>query len=146
MTIHYTMRMFAVAVALFFGGLLTHADAQVPGVGGGTFGGEVRGVTQLKGTVVCVGCTLEEAQGAQPQMRHLYQLVHARGQLVMAVQEVNRSAMWEVWPHRLLIRTPNQLFQQLTAEANLFKNVELLGLLTRGGRTFDLFEVTLAEG
>jgi hypothetical protein len=93
-----------------------------------------------------VGCTLEEAQGAQPQMRHLYQLVHARGQLVMAVQEVNRSAMWEVWPHRLLIRTPNQLFQQLTAEANLFKNVELLGLLTRGGRTFDLFEVTLAEG
>lgn len=146
MTIHYTMRMFAVAFVLSFGGFLTHAYAQVPGVGGGTFGGEVRGVTHLKGTVVCVGCTLEEAQGAQPQMRHLYQLVHTQGQLVMAVQEVNRSTMWEIWPHTLSIRTPNHLFQQLTAEANLFKNVELLGLLSRGGRTFDLFQVAVVEG
>lgn len=146
MILYSTMRVLAVAVALFLTGPSPHADAQVPGFGGGTFGGEVRGATQLKGTVVCVGCTLEEAEGAQPQMRHLYQLVHAHGQLVMAVQEVNRSTMWEIWPHTLSIRTSPHLFQQLTAEANLFKNVELLGLLNRGGRTFDLFQVALVEG
>lgn len=146
MTVRYLVKVLVLAVALFGSGLTTRANAQVPGFGGGGFGGEVRGITHLTGKVVCVSCTLAEVQSAQPTLPHLYQLVHARGQMVIAGQEVNRSSLWDAWPPTLAIRTPDHLFQQLTIEASLFKTVELLGLFTRGGRTFDLFQVALIEG
>lgn len=145
-TVRYLVKVFVFAVALLGCGLTIRANAQVPGFGGGGFSGEIRGITHLIGKVVCVACTLEEVRSAQPTLPHLYQLMHARGQLVIAVHEVNRSALWDAWPSRLAIRTPDHLFQQLTTEANMFKNVELFGLFSRGGRTFDVFQVALAEG
>ena len=44
-------------------GLATGAQGQ-PGSGTVPFGGELRDITQIKGHVVCVGCSLEEARKA----------------------------------------------------------------------------------
>jgi hypothetical protein len=116
------------------------------GVGGGFggFGGESRRVTQITGKVVCVGCTLEEVRKAQPDQHHLYQLTHRQGQVVLEVSAVNDARTWAslTWPHLLSVRAKDTLFQQLTAEENLFKEVELTGLL-RNTRTFDLFDVSV---
>jgi hypothetical protein len=38
---------------------------------------------QIKGNVVCAGCSLEEARETQPDRRNLLQLRHNQGQVVM---------------------------------------------------------------
>jgi hypothetical protein len=131
--------------ALMLAGLITGAQAFVSGGGMGSFGGELRGVTQIKGKVVCVGCSLDEMRAAQPELQRLYQLNHAQGQLVMTVESVNEVARWESivgLSHHLAVRAPASLFQQLTAEENLFKEVVILGLL-RSNRTLDMGEVII---
>ncbi len=132
------------AAALLLAGLATGAKGQVPGSGFGSFGGEGRGMLQLKGKVVCTGCTLDEAQAAQPSEHDLYQLAHKRGQVVLQVSDVNDSPRWSqlTWPHRIWVRAADKVFQQLSAEANLFKEVEITGLLNNT-RTLDIFAVTL---
>jgi len=62
----------------------------------------------------------------------------------MEVETVNEQPLWHslAWPPRLWVRAADQLFAQLTAERNLFKEVEITGLL-RNTRTFDVFDVTV---
>jgi hypothetical protein len=45
-------------------------------------------------------------------------------------------------PPRLSVRAPDRLFQQLTAEENMFKEVEITGLLNNTN-TFDVFGVAV---
>jgi hypothetical protein len=125
-------------------GSATSTLGLVAGGGISSFGGESRGVTQVTGSVVCVGCSLEEARAANPQMRGLYQLAHPQGQVVMTVTAVNEPQLWHsvVWPRRVWVRATDQIFQGLTAEEHLFKEIELTGLLSNG-RTLDLFDVTI---
>ena len=130
---------------LLLAGFTTGAQGQFS-VGGRmpSFGGESRGVIQLTGKVLCTGCSLDEVSKAQPYLHHLYQLTHRRGQLVMEVQTVNDSQRWSTltWPPRLWVRANEQLLQQLGAEENLFKAVELTGLLNNA-RTLDVFDITV---
>jgi hypothetical protein len=42
------------------------------------------------------------------------------------------------------VRAEDKLFQQLTAEQNLFKEVEVIGLL-RNTRTLDMFSVKVSR-
>lgn len=131
------------AIVLLLAGLSPGVYAQAPGGGGlPSFGGELRGATRFTGKVVCVGCSLEEAQRAQPNAAHLYQLTHKQGQVVMEVNEVSDPQWWSdvVWPPLISVRADDKLFQQLTAEENLFREVEVTGLL-RNTRTFDMFRV-----
>lgn len=132
------------AAALLLAGLATGANGQVPGGGFGSFGGVGRGMLQLKGKVVCTSCTLDEAQAAQPSEHNLYQLAHKRGQVVLQVSAVNDAPRWSqlTGSPRIWVRAADSLFQQLSAEANLFKEVELTGLLNNT-RTLDLFAVTI---
>jgi len=130
---------------LLLAGFTSGAQGQVA-VGGGlsSFGGESRGVIQITGKVLCTGSSLEEVSKAQPTLHHLHQLTHRRGQLVMEVQTVNDSQRWSTltWPPRLWVRANEQLLQQLGAEENLFKEVELTGLLSNA-RTLDVFDLTV---
>lgn len=132
------------AAVLMMAGIATVAQGQVPGGGLGSFGGESRGVLQITGTVVCAGCSLEEARQGQPHARKLYQLTHRQGQMVLEVSQVNNSQRWMslVWPPRIRVRGQDSLFAQLTAEENLFKEVEITGLLNNT-RSLDIFAVTI---
>jgi hypothetical protein len=133
-----------VAVALLLAGLTTSAHSQVAGGGLSSFGGESRGTVQFAGKVVCVGCSLEDVRQAHPHQHDLYLLRHRQGQVVMEVETVNEQPLWNslTWPPRLWVRAADQLFAQLTAEQNLFKEVEITGLL-RNTRTLDVFDVTV---
>ncbi len=131
-----------VAAALMLAGITTSAQAQVPG-GVGSFGGEAKGVMQIKGSVVCVGCSLAEARAAQPERRNLIQLGHNQGQIVMEVGSVNDFKSWShIATPRMWVRAEDGVFAKLTSEENLFKEVEITGILSKS-RTLDIGRIMI---
>jgi hypothetical protein len=110
------------------------------------FGGETRGITRFTGEIVCAGCSLEEARQAQRYAGDLYVLRHPEGQVVLRIDGFSDPAEHARWEsiaglsHQLTARAPDRVFQELTAEENLFKQVEVTGLL-RSNRTFDIGQV-----
>jgi len=92
--------------------------------------------------VLCANCTLEEVQHRQPNTHKLYQFTHRQGVLVMQVSAVNDFEMFAFPAPRLAMRAPDQVFQQLTAEENLFREVEITGVLNNT-HTVDIFKVLL---
>jgi hypothetical protein len=133
-----------VAAALLLAGVTNGARGQVTGGGPSSFGGESRGMTVIRGQVVCVGCTLEEVQKTQPDLHHLYQLTHKQGQVVLRARTINGFEMWATpLSPRLAVRSTDSVFQQLTAEENLTKEMEITALLRNTG-TLDIATVTIA--
>lgn len=116
------------------------------------FGGELRGETRLKGHVVCVGCRLEEVWKTQPETGSLYEFRRAgRGgeedAFVMKVEWLSEPKRWEAivgLSHRLVVRAPQDVFQQLTTEKNRSHQMELIGLL-RSDRIIDIAAVNILE-
>ena len=141
-TVSKTLKTTGVMI-LLLAGLSTGAQGFAPG-GIGSFGGETRGPIQLRGTVVCAQCTLDEVRKAQPHEHALYELTHRQGQVVLKVTWVNNSQRWRLfaWPPRLWVRAKDSIFQQLAAEENLMKEIEIIGLLNNP-RTLDIFELTV---
>jgi hypothetical protein len=134
-----------IVTALLFGGVTTGAQGFVGGMGSGPIGGSARGLTQIRGTVVCAQCGLDGVRETQPQRKHFYELTHKQDQVVMEVTRVNDPQMPIVLTSsspRLSVRAPDRVFQQLTAEENMFKEVEIVGLLNNTN-TFDVFEVVV---
>ncbi|MGE0681364.1 MAG: hypothetical protein AB7P69_10770 [Candidatus Binatia bacterium] len=133
-----------IAAALLLLGSTTTVYAQVPGGGLGAFGGELRGETRVEGKVLCVGCSVAEVQQAHPDLNNLYLLKHGQQQAVLAVTFVSDPQRWAaiVFPRELHMRSPDALFHELTAEQNLWKKVEIEGLL-RSDRVLDVFGVTV---
>ena len=131
------------AAALLLAGLTTGAQGFAPG-GTSSFGGESRGIMQLRGTVLCKACSLEEMRAAKPNERKLYQLSHTQGQVVMQIATVNGSAMFAplAQPSRLQVRAKAEVFEKLSAEENMAKEVEITGML-RNTRTLDIATVTI---
>jgi hypothetical protein len=128
--------------ALLVAGIATTGQAIVPG-GAGSLGGEGRGLMFIKGSVVCSGCSLEQAREGQPDRRSLYQLSHKQGEVVMKITAVNDSARWShLGQNRLWVRAKDTEFSKLEAEENLFKEVEITGLLNNT-RTLDIFGVNI---
>jgi hypothetical protein len=128
--------------ALLLVGLTTGAQGFATG-GGSGFGGSRRGPTILTGSVLCAGCSLEEVRKTQPDQQ-LYQFTHKLGQVVMRVRAVDSSPAWRyfAWPPEIRVRAQDRLFQQLTAEENLAKEVEITGLFSTT-RALDIFAVTI---
>ena len=123
-------------------GVYAQGPAWVPG----SFGGELRGITQFTARVVCVGCDLATVRQAQPGLNRLYQLNYERGQMVMQVESFTDPAEQRRWEnivglsHQLHGRAPDTVLQELTAEENLFKPMTITGLL-RSSRTLDIDSV-----
>jgi hypothetical protein len=133
-----------VAAALLLAGVTSGARGQVAGGGLSAFGGGGKGMTILRGNVLCAGCDLDEVQKAQPGTHHLYQLTHKQGRVVMQVKTVNDSEMWESpLSPRFWVRAKDSVFQQLTAEENLTKEVEITAILRNTG-TLDIATVTIS--
>jgi hypothetical protein len=99
---------------------------------------------QLRGQVVCARCTLDEVRKAQPKEHALYELTHRQGQVVMKVTWVNHSPRWRLlaWPPRLWVRAQDEVLQQLAAEENVMKEIEIVGLFHHT-RTLDIFALTV---
>ena len=107
-------------------------------------GRDARGVIHLKGTVVCGQCGLDEVRPHQANQEQLYQFNHTQGSLVMRVQSVNDSPTWRYfgWPSEIYVRADDEMYHKLTAEENLFKDVEIDGALS-STRALDIFDVTI---
>ncbi len=117
--------MLSVGVALLWASLATWVQGDA-GIRGGFGSGLGKGWVQFRGHVLCVGCTLEEIRSALPaSWNHLYQLSHRQGQVVMEVNPEETILPY----HHLWLRGKDQVFATLAAEENLFKEVEVSGLL-----------------
>jgi hypothetical protein len=134
----------SLAAALLLAGVTTIAQGQAPSGGGSAFGGGSRGSVQIKGNVVCAACSLEEVRRAQPQEQKLYQLSYQHGQVVMNISAVNGSSMFDAFSttSRLWVRAPESVLQQLGAEENLLKGMEITGVLRSTG-TLDVASITI---
>lgn len=134
------------AVVLVLVGVVTGAHAQVAGGAFSGAGVSSRGFTHIQGAVRCVGCTIDEVRKAQPGAHHLYQLTYRQRPLVIQVQQVNGLHRWRhlARPLRLGVRAADHVFQLLTTEANLFKTVEITGIL-RNSRTLDISRIVVQE-
>jgi len=104
----------------------------------------VTGALRIRGNVICVECSLEEARKARTDTRTLYQFTHEQGQMIMEVGTINNSQSWSLfaWPPQIRVRAQGNLWQKLTAEENLLKEVEITGLLNNA-RTLDILAVTI---
>lgn len=142
-SLHKTLR-WSVALALTIGSLTSSAYGLVGGLTG-SVGGESRSMIQLKGNLVCAQCSLDEVRHGQPSKAStLYQLTHQSGQVVIDISRVDDTSRWNtlLGPHRLSVRAHEQTFKTLMAEENMFKEVEITGML-RNTRTFDVANVTV---
>lgn len=144
-------RYFFLLVGVLLGFTLSVLHTLAWGQGGQppSIGGQFRPVTQLRGDIVCVGCTAEEARRARPDAINLYTLEFDGGQLVMNVEWVSHQSRQYLenvagLADTLYIRAPQNLLQELTAEEHRFKEVQITGLL-RSTRTFDVASVEVRE-
>jgi hypothetical protein len=109
-------------------------------------GRDARGTVHMKGNVVCAQCSLEKIRPTQSEQGQLYQFTHAQGVVVVRVRSVNDSPTWRYfgWPAEIPVRAGDEVFRQLMAEGNLFKDVEITGALSTT-HVLDIFEITIHE-
>ena len=106
--------------------------------------GESRGLTQFRARLICVECSLDEVQKTQPDKRMLIELRHNQGRVVMQMTWINEGSVCShIMVPRMLVRAQPGLFQQLMAEENMFKEVEILGVINRS-RTLDMSIVAIS--
>ena len=131
-----------IAATLLLAGITVGAHGDVGGISS-SFGPPGSGSVQIRGKVLCTSCSLDEVRRTQPYELGLYQLSHKQGQLVMQVNWGSAAARWHrvVWPPRVWVRGEASLMQQLSAEANLFKELEIQGMLSNT-RTLDITSLT----
>jgi hypothetical protein len=100
---------------------------------------------QLRGTVVCTGCSLTEARRLQHDKygNRLYQVTSRQGQLVLDIHAVSNPRWFDyVTLPQISLRGEEGLLQPLSAPEIQSKDVELTGLLTNP-RTLDVSAVVI---
>lgn len=130
------------AAALLLAGITSGAQGYT---GSAVFNNRLSGM-QLRGRIVCTGCSLAEVQEAQPEKwgNHLYRMTYRQQQVVIEVDWISNPLQWNrliTTPH-LQLRGADSLFEQLTAEANRFQEVEVSGMLF-SSQTLDMHKVTI---
>lgn len=130
------------AATLLLAGIAAGAHGEIGDIGS-SFGPPGASAVQLRGKVLCTSCSLDEVRQTQPHEPGLYQLSYKQGQLVMQINWVSNAARWQrvVWPPRVWVRGEASLMQQLSAEANLFQELEIQGTLSNT-RTLDITSLT----
>jgi hypothetical protein len=100
---------------------------------------------QLRGTIVCTGCSLTEARRLQHDKygNRLYQVTSRQGQLVLDIHAVSNPRWFDyVTLPQISLRGEEGLLQPLSAPEIQSKDVELTGLLTNP-RTLDVSAVVI---
>jgi hypothetical protein len=102
-------------------------------------------MVQLQGTVVCVGCLLNEVQEEQPAQAETFtQLSQGQDQLVLQVQKITsppeKSAV--AWPPpQLEVRSPGPLAEKLSAAAQPGEAITISGRL-HPDQTLEVTDIT----
>lgn len=136
----------SVVTACLLGGLTTSVWGQGPGLGPLPFGSGFQGLTEFTGQVVCVGCSLAEVRKTRPHLFNLYQLNHEQEQVVIQIDSFTDAADRHYWQtvagltDKVSVRAADHVFEELTAEENLFKEMTVTGIL-RSTRTLDIGSV-----
>jgi heme A synthase len=144
-TLRPTIRMSIVAT-LLLATLTANVHGDIVGGGSQGFGPGGDRAIKIRGNVVCANCNLEEMRQTNPrEYPFYYQFTHRNGRLVMHVNWVSDTARWTrvAWPPQLWVRAEERVLQQLGAEANLFKEMEITGTLG-SSRTLDIVEITIS--
>ena len=112
----------SIGVALLWASLAAGVQGYV-GAPGAVGSGQGKDRAQLKGHVLCAGCTLEELRAnlPAPPPAPLPQLNHQRGQRVMGVNPEDASLLY----HRLWLKGGDPWFETLRAGKNLFKEIKV---------------------
>src|SRR5215831_13486566 len=110
-------------------GVATRAAGQ--GTSGPVIGGEARGLTPIRGTVLCGDGNLTDVREEQAHGDNLYRLTYPGGRLVFQREWVSEPQRWtDVISSPLLHARGNaSVFEQLVAEENVLREVESTGLL-----------------
>ena len=134
--------------------LSTTVPAQGTGGPAVSRGTGMRGLVQIQGEIVCVGCNLREAENRFPDRHDLYMLENNQGEMVLSVSAVNNSAnrsrgedvsgRWVdiAWPPRLWVRADEEVFDRLLANRNVSEPVQITGIL-HSTRTLDISDVEI---
>lgn len=129
---------------------------QGKGIGSDSFGGVRRGLTEIRGEVLCSACTVDEAKQATGEVLDVYLLNKGDQKAVLHVTTVRNTATgragvisgrWETIvgvTNELHVRAKDQLWGQLTMKENLRKAVTIRGIL-HSTQAFDITEVTVEE-
>lgn len=127
------IRITSLAITFLLVGFPMRSWGQAPGVGVGSIGGELEGAMVVEGRILCDGCSLEEVRKTQPSLLNLYEFSRGQKHLVIKVDEANSAARWEAivgLSHQVTVRAKDKVWKTLTAEENLFRKVELVGILS----------------
>ena len=145
MTTWDTTFKFGLGAVLSFACFAAGVQGNVLGEGKGAVGETRATMVQLQGTVVCVGCLLNEVQEEQPTKAETFtQLSQGQEQLVLQVQKITSppetsAVAWP--PPQLEVRSPGQLAEKLNAAAQPGKAVTISGLL-HPDQTLEVNDVT----
>lgn len=89
----------------------------------------------MNSTIFANQRSLEEVRQSQPELEKLYQLTGAQGQVVMQFRSVNGSEVWRFpGPPQFSVRSKASVFQQLTTEEHLLKDVEITSVLSKDAK------------
>ncbi len=137
------------AAFLFVAGITTQVQGFTGGgdaCAHGGFGGSVRSMIQFTGTIMCVDCNLADFEQIRPGIEgDFYELNYEGQRLVINITAiVGQENGWGAiaWPPSLYVRTKPSNFQKLVAEENLFKTIEVTGLI-RGTRRLDIMTLVI---
>ena len=139
-------------ITLLVGGLHASVWGQVPGAGrvgplsGGVEGSQGEDSMGLKGRIICVGCSRDDVRKNQPNLLNLYEFTREQEHMVIKIDEASTAARWEAiagLSHQITVRVQDKVWQQLTSEDNLFKQIEMIGILS-SSRTFDVARVKIS--
>ncbi len=143
MTLWHNLLRRSVLTVFILSSVATSAWSQGGGSGLSPFGGELHRFTEFTGQVVCVRCSLKEVRKARPRLFNLYQLNLGQEQIVMQIDTFTDPSDRHYWQtvvgpsDQVTIRAADHVVEELTAEANLFKDLTVTGVL-RSTRTLDI--------
>ena len=129
-------------------GLATGVQGPAFGAGNGAVGAEHRTRLRLQGTVMCVGCFLNEVQEEQPTKAKTFtQLARGQDQIVLQVQAISAPPQEHVFawpPPQLRVLATGRLVDQLSAAAQQGKAVRISGLLQPDQQTLEVTDIALS--
>jgi hypothetical protein len=139
---------FRLSTALLLIGLAIGVSGPASGAGNGAVGAEHSTQLQLQGTVMCVGCFLNEVQEEQPtQAKTFMQLSQGQDQMVLQVRALSAPPQEPAFawpPPQLRVLAADRLVDTLSAAAQQRKAVRISGLLRPDQQTLEVTDVALS--
>jgi hypothetical protein len=139
---------FRLGTVLLLIGLATGVRGPAFGAGNGAVGAERSTRLQLQGTVMCVGCFLNEVQEEQPTKAKTFtQLSRGQDQMVLQVRTISAPPQEHVFawpPPQLRVLAAGRLVDKLSAAAQPGKAVMISGFLHPDQQTLEVTDIALS--